>query len=161
VRSTTIRSLTALLGTGLLLAVSACSPTSGADPELDTGAAKMTIEEWRQDVDDCMLDAGYDLVAMSEEGGGTTPSMTNEESAAFDVAYTACIDEIGEAPVDENMPSEDEMFEAQLAFAACMREAGYDYPDPVKGSGMSSSFGPEIDPDVVDACSTKSQEAVQ
>jgi len=160
VRSTTIRSLTAILGTGLLLAVSACSPAADADPELDTGAAKMTIEEWRQDVDDCMLDAGYDLVAMSE-GGGTTPSMTSEESAAFDTAYTACIDDIGEAPVDENMPSEDEMFEAQLAFAACMREAGYDYPDPVKGSGMSEALGPEIDPDVVDTCYAKSQEAVQ
>jgi len=160
VRSTTIRSLTALLGTGLLLAVSACSPTSGAGPELDTGA-KTTIEEWRQDVDDCMLDAGYDLVAMSEEGGGTTPSMTSAESAAFDVAYTACIDEIGEAPVDDSLPSEDEMFEAQLAFAACMREAGYDYPDPVKGSGMSEALGPEIDPDVVDTCYAKSQEAVQ
>ena len=80
-RTTTIRSLTALLGTGLLLTVSACSPAADSDPELDTGAAKMTIEEWRQDVDDCMLDAGYDLVAMSE-GGGTTPSMTSEESAA-------------------------------------------------------------------------------
>ena len=159
-RSTTIRSLTAILGTGLLLAVSACSPAADADPELDTGA-KTTIEEWRQDVDDCMLDAGYDLVAMSEEGGGTTPSMTSAESAAFDVAYTACIDEIGEAPVDDSLPSEDEMFEAQLAFAACMREAGYDYPDPVKGSGMSEALGPEIDPDVVDTCYAKSQEAVQ
>ena len=33
-----------------------------------------------------------------------------------------------------------------------MREAGYDYPDPVKGSCMTGAFGPEINPDDVDTC---------
>lgn len=160
-RSTATRTLTAILGAGLLLATSACSPTA-EDPTLDTGGSELTIEDWRQGMDDCMLDAGFDLVAMSEEGGGISPSMTAEESADFDASYTACIGEVGEAPVDESVLSEDEMFESQLIFAGCMRDAGYDYPDPVKGSGgMGAAFGPEVDPDVVDTCYEKGQEAIK
>lgn len=160
-RSMLTRTLTAVLGAGLLVALSACSPTAD-DTTLDTGTPEITMEDWRQGVDDCMLDAGYDLVAMSEEGGGMTPSMTSEESADFDKAYTGCIGEVGEAPVDESVLSEDDMFEAQLVFAGCMRDAGYDYADPVKGSGgMSEPFGPEVDPDVVDTCYAKGQEAIK
>lgn len=159
-RSTATRTLTAILGAGLLLATSACSPTP-EDPTLETGGSELTIEDWRQGIDDCMLDAGFDLVAMSDESG-MVPSMTAEESADFDMSYTACIGEVGEAPVDESVLSEDEMFESQLVFAECMRAAGYDYPDPVKGSGgMGAAFGPEVDPDVVDSCYAKGQEAIQ
>lgn len=158
-RSQLTRTLTAVLGAGLLVALSACAPTS-EDTSLDTGAPEITMEDWRQGIDDCMLDAGFDLVAMSES---TVPSITSEEeSADFDKAYTGCIGEVGEAPVDESILSEDDMFESQLVFAGCMRDAGYDYPDPVKGSGgMSEAFGPEVDPEVIDSCWTKGQEAIK
>lgn len=161
----TVTTITAIFGAGLLLALSGCAP-SAEDSTPEAGGSEVSIEDWRQGIDDCMLEAGFDLVAMSD-AGGISPSMTAEESADFDAAYTACIDEVGEAPIDESVPTEDEIFESQLVFAGCMRDAGYDYADPVKADpvkgdgGMSAPFGPEVDPDVVDACSAKGQEAIQ
>ncbi len=82
--------------------------------------------------------------------------LSKYDMVAFDAAYAKCAETIGDPPVDENQPTEQEMFESQLAFASCMREAGYDYPDPVKGQPVSiGAFGPEIDVNVVDKCSAK------
>ncbi|WP_133161083.1 hypothetical protein [Microterricola pindariensis] len=153
-RRTAVAAATAAL---LLLSLSACAPASAGDPELESGSLDVSIAEWRQNMDDCMLDAGFDLTAqVSADGSSEAIDTSQFDMAEFDKAYAACTEQVGEAPVDESLPSEEELFDAQLLFAACMREAGYDYPDPVKGSGgLSPAFGPETDIEVVDACSAE------
>jgi len=147
-------SVTLIAGSTLLFGLAAC----GADKS-GTGALKeestMTMEQWRSDVDSCMLTAGFDITG--GENGNESVDTSQFDMEAFDKAYTTCIKKIGDAPVDPNQLSEDEMFDVQLAFAKCMRDSGYDFPDPVKG-GMGGAFGPEINPDDVDACTAKANE---
>lgn len=153
-RRTLRNSVTLLAGSALLLGLAACGgDTSGSDNGALKEDATITMEQWRSDVDSCMKTAGFDMGDPSEP-----LDMSTFDTNDFNAAYTACIKKLGEAPVDENLPTEDEMFEVQLVFAKCMRDAGYDFPDPEKG-GMSSAFGPDTDPTVVDACSTKAKEA--
>ena len=105
-----------------------------------------------------MLAAGFDITGPETGEGGMTGSvdLSKYDMVAFDKAYAKCAETIGDPPVDENQPTEQEMFDFQLVFASCMREAGYDYPDPVKGQPVSTgAFGPETDGDVVDKCTNK------
>ena len=159
--TSTARRLTAFAGIALILGLTACAPGSTeGNNELKTGAdsTQLSMIDWRQKTDDCMLAAGFDI-RVPETGEGEPSGsidMSQFDMTAFDAAYKKCGDTVGPAPVDENQPTEEQMFESQLAFASCMREAGYDYPDPVKGSmGMSSALGPEMDVNVVDKCSAQ------
>ena len=145
------KTLTVLAGATLLFGLAACAPTPAPDELKTDGDYETSMLDWRQNMDDCMLDAGFDLVAMSEnDGSSASIDMSQIDMVAFDKAYAGCSDTVGEAPIDASLPTAEETFEAQLIFAKCMREAGYDYPDPVKGSGMTGAFGPEINPDDVD-----------
>ena len=153
-RRTLRNTITLLAGSALLFGLAACgTDTSGSNNGALKEDSTITMEQWRADVDSCMKTAGFDM------GDPSQPlDMSKFDTNDFDAAYTACIKKVGEAPVDENQLTDDEMFDVQLVFAKCMRDAGYDFPDPVKG-GMSSAFGPDTDATVVDACSTKAKEA--
>lgn len=153
-RRTLRNSITLFAGSALLFGLTACGAgTSGSGSGSLKEESTVTMAQWRSDVDGCMKTAGFDLGDPSE-----ALDTSKFDMVAFDKAYTACIKKVGEAPVDPNQLTDDEMFDVQLVFAKCMRDAGYDFPDPVKG-GMSSAFGPGTDPTVVDACSTKAKEA--
>ena len=123
---------------------------------LTTDDYETSIVDWRQKMDDCMREAGFDL------GDPSTPVDTSQfDMDAMAKASAACTITVGEPPVDPNQPTEDELFESQLIFATCMREAGYDYPDPVKGDGgMTPAFGPDVDSKVVDACSAQANKEI-
>ncbi|MFF5792068.1 hypothetical protein ACFY5D_08485 [Paeniglutamicibacter sp. NPDC012692] len=155
--TSTARRLSAFAGIALVLGLTACAPGNTQGNELKTDSKQMSMVDWRQKTDDCMKAAGFDISTASAGEGGMTGSidMSQFDMEAFDMAYKKCAETVGEPPVDENQPTEAEMFESQLAFASCMRDAGYDYPDPVKGNPMTSAMGPEIDVKVVDACSAK------
>ncbi|WP_147525151.1 hypothetical protein [Cellulomonas timonensis] len=143
-------------GAVLAMGLAACSPAEETGGQTDSGSFEMSINEWREDFDDCMNDAGFDLTQGAEEGG-SVPSVdiSQFDVAELDLAYAACVEEVGDAPVDDTLPTEEEVFESQLVFASCMREAGIDFPDPVKGSGMTSAFSSDVDPEIVDACSAE------
>lgn len=153
-RRTITASAAVAASTVLLLGLAACAPSQN-NTELQTGdSLEASIADWRIQMDDCMMAAGFDLTG----GGGDAPTDSVDVSQynmdELNKAYASCINKVGEAPVDESLPSEEEAFEAQLIFAKCMREAGYDYPDPIKGTqGMLPAFGPETNPDDLDACS--------
>ena len=78
----------------------------------------------------------------------------------YEAASKVCTKKLGEMPIPPGMPSPEEMQESMLKFAKCMREAGYDYPDPEvsKGGGISIQAMPadEYDPAVMDSCSEES-----
>lgn len=143
----------------LLFGLTACTPNSDAGDDLSTDSWETSIIDWRQKMDDCMLEAGFDLRQGGDGSESTDAIDTSQfDMAEFDKSYASCTDTVGEVPVDPSAPTEDEVFESQLVFAQCMREAGYEFPDPVKGSGMTPSFTSDIDPDVVDACSAEAAE---
>ena len=153
-RRTLRTSVTVIAGSTLLFGLAACgADTSGSDKGTLKEESTMTMEQWRSDIDGCMKTAGFD---MGDPGEALDTSKFDMD--AFDKAYTTCIKKIGDAPVDPNQLTQDEMFDVQLVFAKCMRDSGYDFPDPVKG-GMSGAFGPDVNPDDVDACSAKAKEA--
>src|SRR6185312_1923951 len=119
-------SVTVLAGAALILGLAACGAggpgTSGSTSGGNQGVLKedstVTIEQWRADLDGCMKEAGFDM------GSGNGPSGSVDVSGfdmdAFEKEYTACIKKVGDAPVDENIPTEEEIFETQLVFAKCM-----------------------------------------
>lgn len=160
-KSSTARRVATFAGIALILGLTACAPGSAEgknELKTDKDNIQLSMVDWRQKTDDCMLAAGFDM--RPSDGSGDAPSgsidMSKFDMTAFDAAYKKCGDTIGPAPVDENLPTEEEIFESQLVFASCMREAGYEYPDPVKGSmGMSPAMGPEIDSNVIDKCSDR------
>lgn len=161
IRRTVAGSLAAAAGALLLLGLTACSPGAGSGDELKSNDSfETSIVDWRQKMDDCMKEAGFDLTGGETAAGEPTGSVDTSQfdMDALNKASVACTAKVGDAPVDPNQPTEDEMFDTQLAFAKCMRESGYDYPDPVKGSGgMSAAFGSDVDPNIVDACSAKAE----
>lgn len=149
----------------VLLGLTACGgDTQGGgtqkEPKLQSGSYETALIEWREAMDDCMLKAGFDIVPKSNGDGSTEPLDTSKfDMVEFDKAYGVCTADVGETPVDPDQPTEEEMFQSQLVFAGCMREKGYDVPDPVRGSGgMGQAFGPETNGDDVDACSDKAYE---
>lgn len=157
------RRLAAFAGISLVLGLTACSPAQPQSTELKTDNYQLSMTDWRQKTDDCMLTAGFPLTGPNDAPGGMTSSvdMSQYDMVAFDAAYAKCAQEIGDPPVDENQPSEQEMFDSQLAFASCMREAGYDVPDPVKGQpSAGGAFGPETDMAVFDKCEQKASSQV-
>lgn len=153
-----VASTVAALGAGslLLISLAGCAPAASDSPDLKPGDASLALEDWRQQIDDCMLDAGFDLTSTDVPEGSIDVSQF--DMTKFDAAYAGCVDVVGEAPIDDSIPTDEEIFESQLIFAACMREKGYDYPDPEPGSIMSPAIGSDVDPDVVDTCSAQAYE---
>lgn len=155
----------ALTGIGLLIALSACAPTSSDGPDLASGDSQAEYDDWSLEFGECMKEEGVDV---SMSAGTSSSAETSEDSAttldlgemdleAMEAAHETCIEKVGEPPVQPGMPDSEEMNEAMLAFAACMREAGYDFPDPeISGDGgvvaMQAMPADDIDPAVMEAC---------
>lgn len=142
---------TALLAAAALtVALSGCSAADpGAGGELDSGDAEAIYTEWNDKFQDCMKDRGFDL-------SNTSESISADDAEALNEAANACYEKVGEPPADPDVPSNEEINEQMLAFAKCMREAGYDYPDPEidpnGGVAMSPAMPTEWDPADIDRC---------
>ena len=131
------------------------SPTASIDPE-DAMAAFSA----------CMKEHGVDVhVAISAEGGtsgtiggptvngsgpGTAPEPQTGTGKDFDPkameeADKACRDLLPSGMMgDPDATIPPEQVEQMLAFAKCMRDHGYDFPDPqFSGNGMSVQIGGE------------------
>ncbi|MFE6964382.1 hypothetical protein ACFVAJ_04655 [Agromyces sp. NPDC057679] len=160
------RARLALTGIGLLLALTACAPNAPETPELKSGDSDAAYEEWSTDFVSCMKERGVDIeiaTASGESTGGDSSEAVDPDEIdpeAMAAAQDACIDELGEPPVDPNMPDVEEINAATLRFAACMRELGYDYADPEIGAdgsvGMTEAMSvDEFDPEDIDTCNEK------
>ncbi|GAA1782097.1 hypothetical protein [Agromyces lapidis] len=159
------RARLALTGIGLLLALTACTgaPSGGDSAELKSGGEDAAYEEWSADFVSCMKDEGVDIQMATASGGGDTSDSSDAvdpdeiDPEAMAAAERTCIDKLGEPPAVPGMPDAEEMNEATLRFSACMRDRGYDYPDPeisADGSvGMTEAMSiDEFDPADIDAC---------
>lgn len=142
------RSAIALAGLSLLLLLAGCSSDSGprgdasAGGELSSGTDEQAFDEWNAAFDDCMEEQGIDLErfrSRADDGSGSSGEADGHEAIAipddvdfalYESASETCMERVGAPPVPPGAPEQEELQEMMLAFAACMREAGYDYPDP-------------------------------
>ncbi|MFE6734724.1 hypothetical protein [Microbacterium sp. NPDC057650] len=126
--------------------------STGANGDLKSGDEAAAYAEWSDKFNACMKDKGFDM---------STPGESNSQAdaEAMTKAADGCYKKVGEPPADPNVPSNDELNEQMLAFAKCMRDAGYDYPDPKidpnGGVAMGQAMPADWDPADIDACSKK------
>lgn len=143
----------------LVVALTACAPTpDNADKEELKGTTQSSYEDWSLEFEKCMRAEGVELHS-SDAGSEGSFGTAQGDPTLLDEAQETCIANVGEPPVQDGEQSSTETDEIMLTFAQCMREAGYNYPDPQPADG-DSSLSPAIDtagvdPAVLDACATK------
>jgi len=138
----------------LVMGLSACSGTDGADGDRDTSAS--SVERQARDFDlalaSCMRDAGFE---MSDPGNGGSEIDLGavDDSDAYLEAFTDCqasvTDELGERPFTE--AEERQMDEATKEYEKvqeCLEEKGVVFPDAENGVVKA----PDVPADVAAAC---------
>ncbi|MFC4222674.1 hypothetical protein [Lysinibacter cavernae] len=162
-KSTLSRLGVALASIVFLIGVSACSPVTGdsdADGELKSGDSNSEFNAWNVKFTKCMKAEGVDMPEVQAvDGSGTSSTRVMDgdmDFEAYEQASKTCLDEVGKPPVQEGGMDEEEMKTSMLAFAKCMREAGYDYPDPVFSEGgtmgMAATSADDFAPADLDRC---------
>lgn len=163
-KSTLSRIGVALASIVFLVGVSACSPVASdndAEGELKSGDSNSEFNAWNVKFTKCMKAEGIEMPEVQAvDGNGMSSTRAFEgdmDFEAYENASKTCMDEVGEPPVVEGGMDEEEMKTTMLAFAKCMRDAGYDYPDPEFGEGgmttMTAMGADEFDPADLDRCS--------
>ncbi|KQW04753.1 hypothetical protein ASC66_13550 [Leifsonia sp. Root4] len=165
--------IAALAALGVIAALAACgaTPASNDSGELKTGNEQAAYDDWQRDFNTCLSDEGIDMgdlepapVEGTSSGDDSSQSTQSTQAidigeldiAGFEAAQKKCVKKLGEMPTPPGMPSPEEMQKNMLAFAKCMREAGYDYPDPevsTDGSiSMQAMTMDDFDPAVMEQC---------
>ncbi|MCS4275295.1 hypothetical protein M2390_000453 [Mycetocola sp. BIGb0189] len=171
----------AALGAGALILLSACT-AGGAQPgdanpgeaqpshnaEIKSGTFEQEMAKWQADLSACMKSKGVDLPTPPPAKEGEAQTLTEIDPSQVDVealskANRECMKTIGQPPVNPNEPKPEEMQKMQLIFAKCMRDAGYDFPDPAPapegGNAGMAGAAPirpgDYDEKTMEACGTK------
>ena len=144
----------------------------GADTQDATGTGgEMSFEEAATKYAECMREQGVDVPdPTTREDGSTgfviTPEMEMDASRGeFEDADKKCRPILANAkPPEISEEDQEEMGEAALEFAECMREHGIDMPDPEFGEDGSVSIrvggpGSDMDPENPSPEYEKAQEA--
>lgn len=147
-------SLAATASIGIALSLAACAGATTPEDELLGGNAEQSFDDWNYEYEKCMTDVGFDLsqgIPMTMSGDSAEPN------SEFQSANEMCLEKVGNPPAVEGMLTDAEQEAMMLAFAQCMREAGYDYPDPkpiAESGGMTvQAFDIEnTDPADVEKC---------
>ncbi|OYD60773.1 hypothetical protein [Rhodococcus sp. OK302] len=118
----------ALLAIPLLTVMaSACSgaePSSIESSKVSGASTATTRDEYDLQLAKCLRDAGFD-VKDPAPGQGIT-----ESSPEIIEAAPTCMRQLGNPPVQESSLSDTEQLQLGLKAAACIRERGFDFPDP-------------------------------
>lgn len=144
---------------GAMLVLGACGDkTTDAGEESSIDNAAGSVEQWQHDFTQCMKAEGIEL----GEGGGIPVNEDgsfsgDEDSGDFDKALQTCEEKLGPPPAQAEPIGSGELEEQMLAFTQCMREAGYDVPDPDFGSGQGPVISgvPDADPADIERCSSE------
>ena len=165
-RITRNRGLLVLAGFLLVGGLASCAPTPDAaekEPELDSASQEQDYDDWQLAFEKCMDGQGVDLsqfMTKASDGGDAgadepAPEPPSDaDIAAMEDAQEFCMEEVGDPPTRDDLPSDEKLNEMNLLFAKCMRDAGYDYPDPEQGPSGAVAAMPQgdFDPADVDAC---------
>ena len=138
---------------GLLL--TGCAALGGDDAADPEAGSEKSADEAMLDFASCMRDAGFDMPDPGPDGGTIALPALEDPDDEMLAAMEEC-----EAllPVDENAPSDEERFEADLRMAECLREHGVEVEDPEPGMGMALPIDLDDDEHMA-AISTCSEEA--
>lgn len=156
-------SIATLLGTcvAVVAALTGCTSSQG---NVDIGSTSaQSLEQWQHDFQRCMGEHGIEL----GEGGAIPVNADGSfggsaDGADFDAAMQACEERLGPPPADAGTQLDEDTKAQILRFTKCMREAGYDMPDPDFESGeVVVSGGADADPQDVERCSTEAGLAAQ
>ncbi|MBR8741109.1 hypothetical protein [Nocardiopsis sp. MG754419] len=123
---------------GLLL--TGCGVLAEEGEGAEGEATEKTMEEAMMDFASCMRDHGVDMPDPEPDGGLVALPAVDPEDEEMMAAVEEC-DAL--LPVDENAPSDEEVFEDNLRVAECMRENGVDVPDPEPGEGLALTVDPD------------------
>lgn len=142
-----------LISASAMLALAGCSAN---EPELQQNEAA-SMEQWQHDFDRCLKENGLDSanagIPVNPDG---SPIETNEDGTDVGAVLQNCADQVGPVPQSADSVTDEQLNEQLLAYAKCMREAGYDVPDPqpdANGFVVQQNGGPEADPSDIERCS--------
>lgn len=121
----------------LVGSLAACS-TDGADstPTKKPSSSEQTLEDWQLDFASCMRGEGLDY---PDPGSDSVISIDAEHAEAFQDASKACTEKLGPPPggVQEQSPQDaQQQQEDALKSAQCLRDRGFDVPDPKPNEGL-------------------------
>ncbi len=147
-----MKSIGALFAIPLLAgSLAACSPVSSSNSAAtSTTAGKvsssvLTFDEWQIAFAKCLREQGVDAPDPSASGGGVSLGGGGDE-AAMNTAAKTCSDKLGQVPAPPGGKSQEESKKEVLQVAKCLRENGFDVPDPGTNQAMGIPQGasPEI-----------------
>ncbi|AWG03719.1 hypothetical protein [Trueperella pyogenes] len=119
------------VGVGLILvsALALVGCSSQAKPEPKVSA--MSSEQWQHDFERCLEKQGVDLSNLVEGSGAKAG-----QDAKTQKALQTCVGKLGLGPQQSQSFDEEQLQSQLLTYARCMRESGYDLPDPkISGDG--------------------------
>lgn len=159
-RTPTLRGASTLaLTIGALLACTGCA--AQAPQQLDK-SQESTFEQWQHEFDRCMQQEGIapeDLaIPVSPDGSPAAPAA---DTADVDAALQTCSNKVGPAPDGTGTVVDDQLNEQLLAYAKCMRDAGYDVADPTTNDGGVTIQQQGVDADPADISRCTEQAGLQ
>lgn len=149
--------LPAMLAVSLLTFATGCAaPAPSSSPASSSASNSSSAEEldkeyqeWQLKYAECMRGQGQEI-SDPEPDGSFKMEMTEDDSA-YKAADETCTKEVGDPP-GQTGGSEMINDEYMLDLARCLREAGYDVPDPTDGA-LSL---PDVSEDALKACESGS-----
>lgn len=134
----------------IIASLAACT---AAAPGVDTKTpgAEQSFEDWQLAFSSCMRDEGVDLPDPGSDGSSEF-TLDGIDPEAFETASASCQDRLGPppAPAGGGASGSDDTDATRLQLAECLRDNGFDVPDPVAGEAFGiPADAPE---DVLEAC---------
>ncbi|MDI6023371.1 hypothetical protein QBL02_07415 [Leucobacter sp. UT-8R-CII-1-4] len=142
----------------LLVAMAACSPSSGESEE-SSGASvtEADMQAWSMKYATCMQEQGIDYPDPPKDPNASMQAFNIDEMGGievFEAADKTCRGKLGEPPMTDEMKkmmeNPEAMQEQSLKLAKCLRDQGYDVKDPTPGGGLT--LDSEISPEAFEAC---------
>ncbi|MFI7286816.1 hypothetical protein ACIBRY_09200 [Streptomyces anulatus] len=136
------RSLAAVCAVAAALVLTATACSGGGGGTKDGGSAsdsKKTKEDQALEHRECLRDQGLDIPEPKpgQDGMGTTIDGGSMNKKEMEKAFKACEDKaVGGGAKELTQAEKDKM----VAFARCMRENGFDMPDPTFDGGAMKAM---------------------
>ncbi|MGG7465173.1 hypothetical protein [Plantibacter sp. YIM 135347] len=139
--------IVAILATPLLLgALVGCAPSETPEPT----SSPQSLDSWHLAYAACMREEGIDMP--DPEDGGTADIIKGDvDEQALEAAADVCVGKLGDRPSPPGgKKTAEDYFEQELEAAQCIRERGFDVPDPILGKGFTP--GMDLPDEVVEEC---------
>lgn len=121
----------AAIAAAIAVAIAGCTSTPG-EPSADgsPSPSKPQAEDWQAGMVQCLTDKGWDVT--SRDDGGFGYELSEEQLDPFDQAREECHLSLGYdfEPPEYSQDEAAEIYDAFVTAAECVRDLGYEVPDP-------------------------------